>query len=83
MTKFEQDVMKQLGELNAGMQAIKESLANDYQHLHGNGKPGLIERVKELEDWRASMSRHYGAVVAVIAFAINAGIALYALWKKH
>ena len=82
MTKFEQDVTRQLGELSTGIKAIQESLAKDYNHLHGNGKPGLLDRVKALEDWRDSMQHHYGAVVAVVAFVINAAIALYAVWKK-
>lgn len=82
MTQFEQKVTHQLGELSAGIQDIKDALEKDYHHLHGNGTPGLIERVAKLEEWQRSVSRHYGAIVAVIAFLINAAIAAYAAWRK-
>ena len=82
MTQFEQKVTHQLGELSAGIQDIKEALAKDYHHLHGNGTPGLIERVAKLEEWQKSVSRHYGAIVATVAFVVNAAITLYIAWKK-
>ena len=81
MTQFEQDVTRQLGELSAGIKAIQDALDRDYNHLHGNGKPGLLDRVKELEDWRMACQHHYGAVAVVIAFIVNAAIALYAALK--
>lgn len=31
------------------VEVIKHDLANDFRELHGNGKPGLIEKVQVLE----------------------------------
>ena len=82
MTQFERDVTTQLGKLSEGIKAIQDALDKDYHHLHGNGSPGLIERVKELEDWRASMHHHHGVLAAIVGFLINAAIAIYAIFKN-
>ena len=80
MTENERDEL--LIRLDERTQKIQKDLEDDYHALYGNGKPGLIEKVTKLEDWRDSVSRHYGAVVATAAFIINAAITVYALWKK-
>ena len=48
LNKFEKDVIDRLGR-------IETKLDNDYKALHGNGKPGLLDRVTTLET-NASMS---------------------------
>ena len=68
--------------LDESTKEIKNKLKTDYAHLHGNGRPGLLERVQKLEDWQAARQHHYGAVAVVIAFVVNAAIALYAALKK-
>lgn len=42
MNEFELDVVERLGR-------IETKLDNDFHILHGNGEPGLLERVNELE----------------------------------
>ena len=42
MTEFERDVIDRLGR-------IETKLDSDYRALHGNGKPGLIDRVASVE----------------------------------
>ena len=79
MTDTERDEL--LIRLDESTKEIKNKLKTDYAHLHGNGRPGLLERVQKLEDWQAACQHHYGAVAAVIGFAVNAAIALYAALK--
>ena len=69
MTDQERDEL--LIRLDERIKDISSKLKTDYAHLHGNGRPGLIERVQLLEDWRASMHHHWGAVAAVVGFLIN------------
>ena len=80
MTDTERDEL--LIRLDESTKEIKNKLKADYAHLHGNGRPGLLERVQKLEDWQAACQHHYGAVAVVIGFAVNAAIALYAALKK-
>ena len=80
MTDAERDEL--LIRMDERMKSIDEKLAADYKHLHGNGQPGLIERVKELEDWKDAKQKHVGAIAGVIGFVINAVIAWYAALKK-
>ncbi len=68
--------------LDESTKEIKNKLKTDYAHLHGNGRPGLLERVQKLEDWQAARQHHYGAVAVVVGFIINAAIAVYAALKK-
>lgn len=82
MRPFEQEVIDRLGR-------IETKLDTDYRTLHGDGKPGLVDkldaledRVRDLETDRASKQRHWGAVVAAAGFVINAAIALYAIVRK-
>ena len=79
MTDTERDEL--LIRLDESTKEIKNKLKTDYAHLHGNGRPGLLERVQKLEDWQAAKQHHYGAVAVVIGFVINATITLYAALK--
>ena len=82
MTDFEREVSTSLGELKSGVNEIKAALERDYKHLHGNGAPGLIERVTKLEERVEAASGHRGAIVGTAAFIVNAAIAIYAALKK-
>lgn len=82
MTKFEQDVTRKLAGLEAGIEYIKDALERDYKHIHGNGSPGLIDRVKELEDWRVASQSRRAEYFYAAGFVINAAIAIYAIFKK-
>lgn len=42
MTSFEKDVIDRLGR-------IETKLDNDYRAIHGNGHPGLLDRVSSVE----------------------------------
>ena len=64
------------------LKSIEGKLAEDYRHIHGNGQPGLLDRVKSLEDHRAASEHHHGALLAIVGFLVNAAIAVYAIIKK-
>lgn len=82
MTQFEKEVIDRLGR-------IETKLDTDYRTLHGNGKPGLVDevddlehRVRDLEARQAAKHRCLGAVAAATGFVVNAAIAVYAALKK-
>ena len=69
---------------------IKSKVYQDYNAIYGNGKPGLIKdmegittRVAVLEEKEKSHQNRHGALAAVIAFLVNAAIALYAIIKSE
>lgn len=81
MTGFEKEVIERLAR-------IEERLTHDYHALHGNGKPGILEEVKnittrvELLERRAKeQTKQTGLVAGIIGFIVNAAIALYAALK--
>ena len=80
MTDSERDEL--LIRLDERTADIRNKLKTDYAHLHGNGRPGLLERVQKLEDWQAAKQHHYGLIAAAIGFVVNAAIAVYAIVKK-
>lgn len=87
MTDTQRDAL--LVRMSQDVAEIKVKLEVDYRALHGNGHPGLIQnhsdldkRVQTLEDQHKSESKHHGAIAVVIAFIINAAIAIYAAFKN-
>ena len=83
MTQFEKDVIDRLAR-------IEEKLTRDYHTIHGNGKPGIIEkvenitsRVDRLEARQKEQSKQTGLIAGVTGFIINAAIAIYAAFKNH
>ena len=82
MRPFEQEVIDRLGR-------IETKLDTDYRTLHGDGRPGLVDkldtledRVRDLENQLAAKQRHWGAIAGAIGFVINAAIAVYAAVGK-
>ena len=82
MRPFEQEVIDRLGR-------IETKLDTDYRVLHGDGKPGVVDkldaledRVRDLEAENAAKRRHYGMIAGALGFVVNAALALYALVKK-
>ena len=62
--------------------SIEVKLDADYRALHGNGKPGLLDRVNKLENSMYAGGMLYRAVVSVIAWLITLGVAIYASLKN-
>lgn len=62
--------------------SIEVKLDADYRALHGNGKPGLLDRVSKLENSMYAGGMLYRAVVSVIAWLITLAVAIYAAVKN-
>ena len=93
MTSFERTLFERIGnfkdEVLDRLGRIETKIDNTEKALYGNGKPGLLEefdkledRVRDLETKQQEKQKHYGAILTVIAFIINAAIAFYAVVKK-
>lgn len=74
-TSFEKEVIERLT-------SIEVKLDADYRALHGNGKPGLLDRVSKLENSMYAGGMLYRAVVSVVAWIITLAVALYAALKN-
>ena len=86
MTDAERD--RYLLQIVSDIAEIKVKVNNDYSALYGNGKPGLLEDVKNLTQRLAVLETQeknhksgHGILAAVIAYIINAAIAIYAALK--
>lgn len=74
-TAFEKEVIERLT-------SIEVKLDADYRALHGNGKPGLLDRVNKLENSMYAGGMLYRAVVSVVAWIITLAVAIYAALKN-
>ena len=74
-TAFEKEVIERLT-------SIEVKLDADYRALHGNGKPGLLDRVNKLENSMYAGGMLYRAVVSVVAWIITLAVAVYAALKN-
>ncbi len=72
---FEREVIERLT-------SIEVKLDADYRALHGNGKPGLLDRVNKLENSMYAGGMLYRAVVSVIAWIVTLAVAIYAALKN-
>lgn len=74
-TSFEKEVIERLT-------SIEVKLDADYRALHGNGKPGLLDRVNKLENSIYAGGIMYRAVVSFVAWLIAIAVAVYAALKN-
>ena len=88
MTDAERD--RYLLQIVSDIAEIKVKVSNDYAAIYGNGKPGLLEDVKNitqritvLETKDKTEKNHHGIIAAVIAWIVNAAIAIYAALKNQ
>lgn len=86
---MENDTETLVRQIYADIQVIKNNLENDYKAIHGNGKPGLLADVAELQKELAVIKAKqswWGSAIAgwlsVIAFIITTIISIIALVKK-
>lgn len=86
------DAEKVLIEINGRLGAIEANVKDIRHSLYGNGQPGMTTRLAALEHSHKScrdqhekeeekQEKHYGTIAAVIAFIVNAIIAVYAAMK--
>lgn len=81
LTDRERDTL--LIRMDERMKNIEEALGRDYKCLYGNGQPGLLQRVQQLENYHANENgflRRFGAIIAWLA---TTALALYSAIKHH
>lgn len=81
MSDRERDTL--LIRIDERLKGIESALARDYKCLHGNGQPGLIERVQKLEDYHANENGFFKKFGGIIAWMITTIIAVYSAVKHH
>lgn len=67
--KFEREVIERLAKIESDLKFIHTDLKEDYKILHGNGQPGLIDRMTVLEHnwrWVKWLSGVIGAGVGIV-----------------
>lgn len=70
MTGADKEVIDRLARIESSIEDIKEALKRDFNVLHGNGQPGLLTRVANLEvnwKWAKWLAGAIGAVAGYIA----------------
>jgi hypothetical protein len=72
---FEREVIERLT-------SIEVKLDADYRALHGNGKPGLLDRVSKLENSMYAGGMLYRAIVSFVAWLVALAVAIYAALKN-
>ena len=71
MTDFQQEVIDRLGRIEEQNKTLFNRLSELERAVHGNGRPGLLTRVANLEvNWRWAQWIA-GAVGAGIGFAVS------------
>ena len=72
---FEREVIDRLARIETKLDA-------DYTALHGNGKPGLLDRVSKLENSMYAGGFLYRTIVSFIAWLVALAVAVYAALKN-
>ena len=72
---FEREVIERLT-------SIEVKLDADYRALHGNGKPGLLDRVNKLENSMYAGGFLYRTIVSFVAWLVALAVAIYAAVKN-
>ena len=67
-----------LARMDGRLGGIEDALKRDYHALHGNGQPGLIERITRLEEARHSAWGVIQAVGTVVLSLASMAVAIYA-----
>lgn len=72
---FEREVIERLT-------SIEVKLDADYRELHGNGKPGLLDRVNKIENSMYAGGFIYRKIVSFVAWFVALCVAIYAAVKN-
>jgi len=81
MTHFERDVIDRLGRIETKLEQVVNT-------LHGEGQPGLLQdvgqiekRLQSLEETHAAEKRQYGRIAAIAALILNSALSIGAWFK--
>lgn len=81
LTDRERDTL--LIRMDEQLKEIHKALERDYKCLHGNGQPGLIQRVQELENYHKNENGFLRKFGTVIAWMATTALALYSAIRHH
>lgn len=80
---FRREVIERLTRIEEQTRHQGEAIAVLNKSIHGNGTPGLRDRVLALENSAEASEKHKGGVYAVIAWLVTTAIALYGALKNQ
>lgn len=80
MTKDERDLLIRIDER---LKEMHEDIAGFNKNLHGNGQPGLLQRVQALEDFHKNESGFFKRYGGFLGWVITTLVALYSVFKHH
>ena len=69
--KFEREVLERLTKIESDLKSIHTDLKEDYKILHGNGKPGLIDRLTLMEQNWAWVKWLFGIVGGIAGIVLS------------
>ena len=81
LTDRERDTL--LIRMDEQLKQIHKALERDYKCLHGNGQPGLLQRVQQLENYHSNENGFLKKFGAIIAWIVTTALALYSVIKHH
>ncbi|OQA82185.1 MAG: hypothetical protein BWY31_03327 [Lentisphaerae bacterium ADurb.Bin242] len=81
MTRFERDVIDRLGRIETRLEQVTGT-------LQGDGQPGLVrevgeleKRIQSLEEIQASEKRQVGRIAAIVTLILNSALSIGAWFK--
>ena len=72
-----------VNEIRADIKVMQHDLSADYKAIHGNGKPGLIEDVHQLQVKVEKLETRHSLTREIIGHLITLLAALLAIWFKQ
>lgn len=84
---IEQAIMSILSEVKGippRLDAIESSLKRDFHEIHGNGKPGILDRLADLEKWKEAQHSTWRAIREILTIILSlAALAVAIAGKAH
>lgn len=81
LSNFQREVLERLTRIEEQTIQQGKDIAAINKTLHGNGHPGVLDRVLTLETEADLQKEHKGGIYAVIAWVVTTAIALYGALK--
>lgn len=77
-----EDIGDILNEIRSDLKVMRHDLDADYRAIHGNGKPGLIEDVHQLQLRVGRLETRHSVAREIIGHLITLAAALLAVYLK-
>ena len=82
---IEQAIMSILSEvkgISPRLEAIEASLKRDYHVIHGNGKPGILDRLQDLEKWREAHGSIWRTLREILTILVSLAALAVAVFHR-